>query len=76
MKINKRAIWQEVNNLGILCPANDEQVLEICKKDIPKGKKFKILNYSDFPTDKTWCDAWEYDIENDFDGVGENDDYN
>jgi hypothetical protein len=76
MEITKRAIFQDGDGLAILCPANDEQVLEICKRSIPKDVKFKILNYSDFPTDSTWRYAWEYDIDNDFDGVGENANYN
>ena len=69
MEIKKRAIFQDGDALAILCPANDNDILAICKKDIPVGIKFKILDYSDFPTDSTWRYAWEYDIENDFDGV-------
>tara|TARA_Y100001963_G_C6442523_1_gene292021 strand:+ start:307 stop:525 length:219 start_codon:yes stop_codon:yes gene_type:complete len=69
--ITKRAIYQEGEALAILCPSNDSDIMSICKKDIPKGKKFKILNVSDFPSDSTFRYAWEYDLENDYDGVGE-----
>jgi len=33
---------------------------EIANKDVPMGKPYKIVNYSDLPKDHTFFDAWEY----------------
>tara|TARA_B100001778_G_C18114734_1_gene417826 strand:- start:7 stop:258 length:252 start_codon:yes stop_codon:yes gene_type:complete len=43
---------------------------EIAEKDVPKGKKYKIVEDSDVPTDRSFRNAWVVD-ENDLtDGVG------
>ena len=34
-------------------------VEEIAKKAVPEGVKYKIIDKSDLPADKTWIDAWE-----------------
>ena len=34
-------------------------VEEIAKKSVPVGVKYKIIDKSDLPADKTWIDAWE-----------------
>tara|TARA_R100000458_G_scaffold41240_1_gene38866 strand:+ start:613 stop:834 length:222 start_codon:yes stop_codon:yes gene_type:complete len=44
---------------------------ELGKKDVPKGKKYKILNKSDVPTDWSFRDAWTVDESDLTDGVGE-----
>ena len=31
---------------------------EIAKKDVPTGKKYKIVEDSDIPTDRSFRDAW------------------
>ena len=33
---------------------------EIAAKDVPAGKSYKIVSASDFPSDPTFIDAWEY----------------
>jgi len=33
---------------------------EIAAKDVPAGKKFKIVDTASIPTDRTFRDAWEY----------------
>tara|TARA_R100001129_G_scaffold183716_1_gene166799 strand:- start:222 stop:392 length:171 start_codon:yes stop_codon:yes gene_type:complete len=47
------AIYKEngSNNLSILIPAKNcgLSITEICKKDVPTGVKYKILNISDLP---------------------------
>ena len=35
---------------------------EIAKKDVPTGVKYKIVEDSEVPTDRTFRDAWEVDI--------------
>ena len=45
-------------------------IKEIAEKDVPKGKKYKIVDDSDVPTDRSFRNAWVVD-ENDLtDGVG------
>jgi hypothetical protein len=33
---------------------------QIAAKDVPAGKPYKIVGYSDLPTDHTFFEAWEY----------------
>tara|TARA_S200000501_G_scaffold322830_1_gene319054 strand:- start:1411 stop:1647 length:237 start_codon:yes stop_codon:yes gene_type:complete len=44
---------------------------EIAKKDIPTGKKYKIVEDSDIPTDRSFRDAWTVDETDLTDGVGQ-----
>ena len=37
----------------------DKTVDELAKMTVPNGVKYKIINQSDLPADKTWIDAWE-----------------
>ena len=43
----------------------------LAKKDVPKGKKFKIINTSNLPKDETFMDAWQIEDSELTDGVGE-----
>lgn len=44
---------------------------EIAKKDVPTGVKYKIVEDSEVPTDRTFRDAWIVDEATLIDGVGE-----
>ena len=43
---------------------------EIAKKDVPTGKKYKIVEESDIPTDRSFRDAWTVSESDLIDGVG------
>jgi hypothetical protein len=43
---------------------------EIAKKDVPTGKKYKIVEDSDIPTDRSFRDAWTVSESDLTDGVG------
>ncbi len=43
---------------------------EIAKKDVPTGKKYKIVEDSDIPTDRSFRDAWTVSESDLIDGVG------
>ena len=43
---------------------------EIAAKDVPTGKKYKIIDDSDVPTDRAFRDAWTADDSDLTDGVG------
>ena len=44
---------------------------EIAAKDVPTGKKYKKIEDSDVPTDRSFRDAWIVDEEDLTDGVGQ-----
>ena len=46
-------------------------VEEIAKKAVPKGYKYKIVEDSDIPTDRSFRDAWTVDESDLTDGLGE-----
>ena len=64
------------NDAGISVLTATEEILskmtieQIAKKDVPAGVKYKIIDESELPADRTYRDFWQYDFENDFDGVG------
>ena len=45
-------------------------VEEIAKKDVPTGYKYKIVEDTDVPTDRSFRDAWTVDESDLTDGVG------
>ena len=45
-------------------------VEEIAKKDVPTGKKYKIVEDSEISTDRSFRDAWVVDESDLTDGVG------
>ena len=60
-------------NLNEINPATGSAftIDEIAKKDVPTGKKYKIIDDSDVPTDRSFRDAWSGSDYSGFtDGVG------
>ena len=45
-------------------------VEDIAKKDVPTGYKYKIVEDSEIPTDRSFRDAWTVDETDLTDGVG------
>ena len=43
---------------------------ELAQKDVPTGLKYKIVEDSDIPSDRTFRNAWEVDEAELTDGVG------
>lgn len=71
---SKRIIYMQSNGvLAVLCPSPNEQrsLDEIAKKDVPTGLKYKIVNVSEVPSDRTFRDAWEINEDELTDGVGD-----
>ena len=61
--MNKRIIYPTENGgVAIIIPAPEcgLTIEEIAKKDVPKGKPYKIIDASEIPTDRTFRDSWEY----------------
>tara|TARA_R100000278_G_scaffold93385_1_gene71298 strand:+ start:597 stop:839 length:243 start_codon:yes stop_codon:yes gene_type:complete len=60
-------IFKDINpNTGLVYTVD-----EIAKKAVPKGYKYKIVEDSDVPTDRSFRDAWTVDESDLTDGVGE-----
>lgn len=70
----KRIIYQNDDNaISILVPAPEctLTIEEIAAKDVPTGKKYKIVDVNEIPTDRTFRNAWEIDESELTDGVGQ-----
>ena len=70
----KRIIYQnDDNTISILTPAPEcpLTIEEIAAKDVPTGKKYKIVDISEIPSDRTFRNAWEIDEAELTDGVGQ-----
>ena len=71
---NYRIIYKDdTGRANILVPAANElrTVEEIAKKDVPTGKKYKIVPVSDISSDRSFRNAWTVDEADLTDGVGE-----
>ena len=70
----KRIIYKQDDCLAaIIVPATncDLTVEQIAKKDVPTGKKYKIVDVSGISSDRSFRDAWTVDESDLTDGVGE-----
>ena len=64
---------EETKTLSIVIPTNEYKgsMDKLAKKTVPSGIKYKIIENTDLPKDRTFRDAWEYDFDkNGHDGVG------
>ena len=66
----KKIIYPQETGIAVITPTGELSVEETALKDVPTGVKYKIIDFSDLPTDLTFRNAWEYDFTNSFDGVG------
>ena len=70
----KRIIYkQDDGRVAVIVPAKNETrtVEQIAKKDVPTGKKYKIVDVSGISSDRSFRDAWTVDESDLTDGVGE-----
>ena len=71
---NKRIIYKKDDSVvSIIVPITERglTVEQIAKKDVPTGKKYKIVDVSEVSSDRTFRNAWEIDESELTDGVGE-----
>tara|TARA_R100000655_G_scaffold109497_1_gene164172 strand:- start:1020 stop:1235 length:216 start_codon:yes stop_codon:yes gene_type:complete len=71
--MDKRVIYKNTDNtIAIIVPSDCGLTIEqIAKKDAPTGLKYKIVNVSEVPSDRTFRNAWEIDESELTDGVGD-----
>ena len=72
----KRIIYKNPDNsVSIIVPSpNALQIMtieQIAKKDVPTGYKYKIVDVSEIPSDRSLRNAWTIDEAELTDGVGE-----
>ena len=67
----KRIVYPTDNNsIAIIIPCDcGLSIEEIAKKDVPNGVKYKIIDSSELPTDRSTRDAWTIDFGK-YDGIG------
>ena len=59
------------DTISVLIPAPNCNLTldEICKKDVPSGVKYKVIEHTDLPNDREFRNAWSADFSNP-DGYG------
>ena len=72
----KRIIYKNPDNsVSIIIPAPEAlqsmTIEQIAKKDVPTGYKYKIVDISEIPSDRSLRNAWSIDEAELTDGVGE-----
>ena len=62
----------EENTVAVIIPSQEwpGTMEELAQKDVPTGLKYKIVEGSVIPTDRTFRNAWEVDEKELTDGVG------
>ena len=73
--MNSRIIYPtDDGGVAVIVPAaeclQDHTIEEIAAKDVPAGKPYKIVEVADIPSDRTFRNAWEVDVNTLTDGVG------
>ena len=72
----KRIIYKNPDNsVSIIIPTPEAlqsmTIEQIAKKDVPTGYKYKIVDVSEIPSDRSLRNAWSIDEAELTDGVGE-----
>ena len=69
----KRILYKNGDGEVIISPSPKwtGTIDELAKKDVPTGKKYKIVDTSTIPIDRSFRNAWEVNEAQLTDGVGE-----
>ena len=73
--MKKVIIYKEDNDvLAVLSPTEDALEMfginEVAKRDVPSGKRYRIIDASELPSDQSQRNAWTADEADLTDGVG------
>ena len=73
--MNQRIIYPtDDGGVAVLIPTQEalehHGIMAIAIKDVPAGKKFKIVDAADIPSDRSARDAWTVDEADLTDGIG------
>lgn len=64
---NQRIIYQtEDGGVAVVIPTSEylenHTIEELAEKDVPAGVPYKIVDVSEIPSDRTFRNAWEYQL--------------
>lgn len=62
---------QDNNVVAIVSLADESNIAEVAPKHVPFGKKYKIIDDAELPTDTKYRDAWTVNEADLTDGIGE-----
>jgi hypothetical protein len=69
--MNRIIYKTDEGGVAVIVPADcGKTIEEIAIKDVPHGKRYKIVDAADIPTDRSERDAWTVDEADLTDGVG------
>ncbi len=69
--MTQKIIYQTKDGIAIIHPTGEIPFEEVCRKDVPAGVPYIIVDESEIPTDRTFRSAWEADTSNpDGHGIG------
>ena len=72
--MNRIIFKQDNGTVAVIIPTQEaldlHGIQSIAIKDVPAGKKFKIIDASDIPSDRSQRDAWTVDEAELTDGIG------
>ena len=63
--MNQRIIYPTPDGgVAVIVPAQEcgLTIEEIAAKDVPEGVEYQIVDVSDIPEDRTFRNAWEYQV--------------
>tara|TARA_R100000655_G_scaffold51610_1_gene89401 strand:- start:420 stop:635 length:216 start_codon:yes stop_codon:yes gene_type:complete len=66
----KKIIYEEETGIAVMTPTGELSIKNTASKDVPLGFKYKIIDASDLPEDRTFRGAWEFDFSKNYDGIG------
>ena len=68
--MGKCVIYSNGNGISIIVSCDNGFTIEqIAKKDVPYGVKYRIIDASEIPSDRSQREAWKADFST-YDGVG------
>jgi len=69
--MNERILYKtDEGGVAVLVPTGELPLDEVCRKDVPAGKPYKIVDVADIPESREFRNAWEIDEAELTDGVG------
>ena len=64
-----RIIYPYKDTIAVVYPDPELPLAECCRKDVPAGVPYLVIEDDDVPTDRAFRNAWEADFSNP-DGIG------
>ena len=58
----EKIVYKNETGIAVITPAHS---IDEAMKDIPKGVEYKIIDESELPQDRTFRNAWNYDLKED-----------